>query len=65
MVMDGSLSIITHTMGALNMSPNDADTFNDLDSNGVWNEGEELIDDFNELSGSNSRCLDKLTTVKS
>jgi len=47
MVMDGSLNITTHTMGALNMSPNDADIFTDSNENGVYDDGEELTTDYN------------------
>ena len=47
MEMDGRLSIVTHTMGALNMSANDADIFTDSNENGIWDEGEEITTDYN------------------
>ncbi|MAJ43521.1 MAG: hypothetical protein CMF96_02095 [Candidatus Marinimicrobia bacterium] len=47
MIMDGSLNITTHTMGALNLSPNDEDLFDDLNSNGIYDEGDNLTQDYN------------------
>ena len=47
MIMNGNLDITTHTMGALKLSPNDADLYDDLNSNGVWEDGEPIITDHN------------------
>lgn len=51
MVMDGSLNITTHTMGALKLSPNDADTWEDLV---VLNNIYDLGDEFTDANGNGS-----------